>query len=63
MNNGGIWPVVFCDTIHSAGLHNGNARILLNRLNIDGKPVPALELVLPQSELKTFMAALQKILR
>jgi hypothetical protein len=54
-------PVVYCDTIQAAGLHNGNVRLLLTRFDAGGKSIPALELILPQSEVKTLMAALQKI--
>ena len=56
-------PVVYCDSIHAAGLHNGNMRMLLTRLDVDGKPMPALELILPFGEVKTMIAALQKISR
>jgi hypothetical protein len=56
-------PVVYCDTIHAAGLHNGNVRLLLTRFDANGKSIPALELILPHSEVKTLMTALQKISR
>jgi hypothetical protein len=56
-------PVVYCDSIHAAGLHNGNMRMLLTRLDVDGKPTPALELILPYAEVRTLIAALQKISR
>jgi hypothetical protein len=56
-------PVVYCDSIQAAGLHNGNMRMLLARLDVDGKLTPALELILPQAEVRTLIAALQKITR
>jgi hypothetical protein len=59
----GATPVVYCDTVQSAGLHNGNARMLMTRFDVEGTALPALELVLPVTELKTFLAALQKLSR
>jgi hypothetical protein len=56
-------PVVYCDTIQSAGLHNGNARVLLTRFDVAGSSLPALELILPLTEIRTFVAALQKLAR
>jgi hypothetical protein len=56
-------PVVYCDTVASAGMHNGNARILMTRFDVSGKATPALEIILPNSEVKTLIAALQKLSR
>ena len=56
-------PIVYCDAIQSAGLHNGNARLLLTRFDVNGSPIPAVELILPASELKTLVSALQKVSR
>jgi hypothetical protein len=56
-------PVIYCDTIHAAGLHNGNVRLLLTRFDADGQAVPALELIFPNSETRTFITAFQKISR
>ena len=56
-------PVVYCDSVQSAGLHHGNARILMTRFDSNGKSIPALELILPNSEIKTLIAALQKVSR
>jgi len=53
-----VRPVVYCDTIHAAGLHNGNVRLLLTRIDADGQALPALELIFPSSEIKTFITAL-----
>jgi hypothetical protein len=55
--------VVYCDTVASAGMHNGNARILMTRFDVSGKATPALEIILPNSEVKTLIAALQKLSR
>jgi hypothetical protein len=55
--------VVYCDSIQSAGLHNGNARILATRFGADGKSTPAVEMIFPIAEARTLMAALQKIIR
>jgi hypothetical protein len=54
-------PVIYCDMIQSAGLHNGNTRVLMARLNVDGQPVPAVELIMPHSEIRALIAALQKV--
>jgi len=54
-------PTIYCDNIQSVGLHNGNARIVLTRLNAEGRPVQVLELILPQGEIHTLVDALQKI--
>ena len=59
----GHCPVIYCDSIHAAGLHNGNTRLLLTRFDVDGKSMPAVELVLPHSEIKMLITALQKISR
>jgi hypothetical protein len=56
-------PVIYCDTIQSAGLHNGNARILMTRFDVAGTAIPALEFILPLSEVKTLIAALNKLSR
>jgi hypothetical protein len=55
--------VIYCDSIQSAGLHNGNARILATRFGADGKSTPAVEMIFPIAEARTLMAALQKISR
>jgi hypothetical protein len=59
----GRHPVVYCDTVQSAGLHNGNARILMTRFDVAGTAMPALEIIVPISEVKTFITALQKLSR
>jgi hypothetical protein len=57
------YPVVYCDSIRSAGLHNGNARVLFTRFDVGGKALPALELILPNAEIKALISALQKVSR
>jgi hypothetical protein len=59
----GEHPVVYCDTVASVGMHYGNARILLTRLDVSGRATTALEVILPNSEVKTLLAALQKVSR
>jgi hypothetical protein len=54
-------PVIYCDTIESAGVHNGNARIIMTRFGATGQVVPALELILPLAEAQAFIAALRKL--
>ena len=39
--------VIFCDAVQSLGVHNGVVRVSFIRLNPEGRPVPALELMLP----------------
>ncbi len=53
--------VVYCDTLQSVALHNGNARLLMTRLDHEGRPIPTLELILPSSEVSTLLAAIQKV--
>jgi hypothetical protein len=33
-------PVVYCDTVASAGMHNGNARILMTRFDVSDRVAP-----------------------
>ena len=54
-------PTIFCDAVHSVGVHNGVVRISLIRLGADGKPIPAVELMIPTGQLQTLMRALQQI--
>jgi hypothetical protein len=56
-------PIVYFDSIHAAGLHNGNVRLLATRFDADGKAIPAVEIILPQPEVKNLIVALQKISR
>ena len=44
---------VFVDAVQSIGVHNGVVRILMNRLNSDGKAVAELELLLPLAVAKS----------
>jgi hypothetical protein len=54
-------PVVVCDAVHSMGVHNGVARIAFQRLLSDGRPVPALELLLPVAAVMQIVKALQTV--
>lgn len=54
-------PVVICDAVHSMGVHNGVARIAFQRLLSDGRPVPALELLLPVAAVTQIVKALQSV--
>jgi hypothetical protein len=53
--------VIFCDAVQSLGVHNGVVRVTMIRLGPDGKPIPAVELLLPTSQLLTLIRALQQV--
>ena len=53
--------VVFVDAVQSIGVHNGVVRILMNRLNSEGKAVAELELLLPVTVTKSIISGLQKV--
>ena len=52
---------VFVDSLQAVAVHNGVMRITLVRLDPTGKPLPALELLIPVSEGKSLVAGLQKV--
>jgi hypothetical protein len=56
-------PIIFCDTVQSVAVHNGIARISFIRLDMDGKPTPALELLVPVGQVASLMKALQSVAR
>jgi hypothetical protein len=56
-------PVIFCDAVQSVAVHNGIARISLIRLEMDGKPTAALELLIPVGQIAALMKALQSVVR
>jgi hypothetical protein len=56
-------PVVFCDTVQSVGVHNGLVRIAFIRLDANGRPEPALELMIPVAQVASLMRALQGVAR
>ncbi len=56
-------PVIFCDTVQSLAVHNGVVRISFIRLDADGKPMPALDLLLPQGQAENFVRALNALAR
>jgi hypothetical protein len=51
---------VFADMARSIGLHNGAVRIAFAQLDAEGKASDVLDLVLPQSELKNLVEALER---
>jgi hypothetical protein len=53
--------VVFCDAVQTLGVHNGVVRVSLIRLGPDGRPTPAIELLLPVPQLQTLIRALQQV--
>lgn len=53
--------VIFCDAVKTLGVHNGIVRISLIRLNPEGQPIPAVELMLPVEQLKNLIKALQQV--
>ncbi len=55
--------VIFCDTVQSAGVHNGIARISFIRLDAEGKNLPALELLIPVGQVASLLKALQSVAR
>jgi hypothetical protein len=56
-------PTIFCDTVQSVAVHNGIARITFIRLDTSGKPMPALELLMPVGQVGSLAKALQSIVR
>jgi hypothetical protein len=53
--------VVFVDGIQALGVHNGVARLLMMRLSSDGKPIPALEVLIPATAIRSVMEGLGKV--
>lgn len=53
--------IIFCDAVQTIGVHNGTVRISLIRLNSEGKPVPAVELIIPTGQVPQLVKALQQI--
>ncbi len=53
--------VLFVDGVQALGVHNGVARVSFMRLSADGKPVPALELLLPTSQVRALIDGLNKV--
>lgn len=52
--------VVFVDGIQAVGVHNGVARVMMMRLGSDGKPLPALELLMPIAIMKSVIEGFTK---
>jgi hypothetical protein len=57
MDNVPAFPV---DSISSLGIHNGVVRIQFMRLTPEGKAVPAVELNVPISQLRSLVETLSK---
>ena len=56
-------PILFVDTVQSVAVHNGCVRIAFIRLDAEGKPVPALELIMPQGQIATLLKAVGGVAR
>ncbi|OGA74822.1 MAG: hypothetical protein A3G81_16865 [Betaproteobacteria bacterium RIFCSPLOWO2_12_FULL_65_14] len=52
---------IIVDGIQTVGVHNGVARVKFIRLGADGKPVPAVELLIPVAQLNAIVQGLGKI--
>jgi hypothetical protein len=52
---------VIVDGIQSVGVHNGIARVQFIRLGADGRPVPAVELLIPVNQVSAIAQGLGKI--
>ena len=53
--------VVVVDGIQTVGVHNGIARVQFIRLGADGRPVPAVELLIPVNQASAIVQGLSKI--
>ena len=51
---------VVVDGIQTVGVHNGIARVQFMRLGADGKPVPAVELLIPINQVSAIVQGLSK---
>ncbi len=54
-------PTIAVDGIQSVGVHNGVARVQFMRLSVDGKPVPAVELLIPVNQAMQIATGIGKI--
>jgi hypothetical protein len=54
-------PAIFCDTVQSIAVHNGTVRILFVRLDVQGKPTPAIELLMPIGQVASLAKALAQL--
>lgn len=52
--------VVIVDGIQTVGVHNGIARVQFMRLGADGKPTPAVELLIPVNQVNAIVQGLSK---
>ena len=54
-------PILFVDAVYTVAIHNGCVRIAFIRLDAEGKPVPALELLMPASQIGALAKAIAGI--
>ena len=54
-------PSIIVDGIQTVGVHNGIARVQFIRLGPDGKPIPAVELLIPVNQAGQIVQGLAKI--
>ena len=54
-------PTIAVDGIQTVGVHNGVARVQFIRLAPDGKPVPAVELLIPVNQAMLIAQGIGKI--
>ena len=55
--------IVVVDGIQTAGVHNGIARVQFMRIGCDGKPVAAVELLIPVNQVTAISHGLSKIVK
>lgn len=57
-------PAMLCDGVKAVGVHNGVARVVFIRLDVEtGNPLPAFELQIPVGQIAALMKALAPIAR
>lgn len=55
-------PAMLCDGVKAVGVHNGVARVVLIRLDVEtGNPFPAFELQISLTQVSTLIKALESI--
>lgn len=61
MSAANTFPTIVVDGIQSGGVHNGLARIQFMRIDVDGKPQPALEMLIPMNQIMSIAQGMSKI--
>ena len=61
MAQGNESNVVVVDGIQTVGVHNGIARVQFMRLGADGRPAPAVELLIPVNQVSAIAQGLAKV--